>query len=129
VITGQQSYERPDEYVPQGPIQGEVLDRASRNESFVLDFETCERQQRRLLPDGSVDTTVKQHVKVKHFDDGHDVEVDGNDDEGLSFGLLASVLNGFFVVLHMVVYIYSIIKLYSSKQNASFRCMNFFLQL
>lgn len=99
VITGQQSHDRADEYVPQGLLQGEVMDHANRNKSFVLDFETCERQRRRVFPDGTIDTTVKQHVKVKHFDEGHDVEVDGNDDEGLSFGILAFIHGSSSVLL------------------------------
>lgn len=82
VVTGTQIQGCTDENLPEGPIKGEVMDLAKKNKSFVLDFETCERQERRLLPDGSFDTTVQQHVKVKHFDEGHDIEVDGTEDQG-----------------------------------------------
>lgn len=83
IITGAQIQGCTDETLPEGPIKGEVMDLARKNKSFVLDFETCERQQRRLLPDGSLDTTVQQHVKVKHFDEGHDIEVDGTEDQAM----------------------------------------------
>lgn len=82
VITGEQVHAGTDVSIPEGPIRGEVLDLAKKNRSFVLDFETCEKQSRRLLPDGSIDTTIKQRVKVNHFDEGHDVEVDGIEDLG-----------------------------------------------
>ena len=77
VITGEQVHAGTDVSIPEGTIRGEVLDLAKKNRSFVLDFETCEKQSRRLLPDGSIDTTIKQRVKVNHFDEA---EVDGIED-------------------------------------------------